>query len=251
VVALALSAFAIVSWAVPARDLVRRARDAAAHEDWNASARSLEEVLSAGIDSSDVLYDLGTAYAHAGRFGEAIWRLETVTRRSPFAFDAQQNLRAARLSLAHRDAARTGRAVVETAVPFWTWLAELLPVDWAVALTLLSEAIVFACLFALRRGRTGEIARVASAAAGILFVAAGLFTGAIVLARQFTPPAGIVLHDGLHLLRSPAADAMPDAIVREGERVVILARDGTFARVRTPGGETGWLTGRDVGALDD
>src|SRR5262249_24508704 len=163
-----------------------RARSAENHEDWNAAARALEELVAAGIDSSDVLYNLGTVYARAGRFGEAIFRLEQVARRSPFAFDARQNLRAARRLLAHRDAARTGRAVVETSTPFGIWLAELLPLDWAVACTLLAELGACACLWLFRRRRrAGETTQIASAAGAVLLAGAALLFGSIVVARQF------------------------------------------------------------------
>jgi hypothetical protein len=236
--------------AVPAAELVARSRAAAARGDWNTSARALEELVAAGIDSSDVLYDLGTVYAHAGRYGEAIWRLEQVTRRSPFALDAQQNLRAARLALAHRDAARTGRAVVETALPFRTWLGELLPLDWAVALALACELGALGCFVLWRRRRAGEIARVGGAVGAVLLLTGALFAGAIVVARQATPAAAIVLRDGLQLLRAPTADAIAEAPVREGERVEVLGREGTFVRVRAPGGATGWLAIRDLGELE-
>lgn len=238
------------AWAVPASELVQRSRAAAAREDWNAAARSLEELVSAGIDSSDVLYDLGTIYAHAGRYGEAIWRLKQVLRRSPFAFDAQHNLRATRVRLAHRDAARSGRAVVETAVPFGTWLAELLPLDWAVSFALACQLGMLMGWLWFRRRRMGEIGRVAGVTAMVLLAAGWLVSASVTVARQVTPSAVIVLRDGVRLLRAPAADAIADVPVREGEQLELLDRQGVFARVRVPGGATGWLATRDLGALD-
>lgn len=246
---LALLAFASPASAVPASVLAERARASAARGDWNAAARALEELVAGGVDSNDVLYDLGTAYANAGRYGEAIWRLEQVVRRDPLAFDAQANLRAARLRLAHRDAGRTGRAVVETALPFWTWVAELMPLDWAVPLALALELGALACLLLWRRRRAGEYARVAGAVGAILLGASALCAGSVVAARVALSPAGIVLHDGLRLLRTPEADAIPDAPVREGERVEVLGRQGAFVRVRAASGVAGWLAVRDVGRL--
>lgn len=247
---IALLARAFGAQAVPAVQIVTRSREAAARGDYNTAARALEDLVAAGIDSSDVLYDLGTVYAHAGRYGEAIWRLEQVDRRSPFAFDARQNLRASRLLLAHRDAARSGRAVVETATPLGSWLGELLPLDWAVLLTLAGEIGAGVCLlFFFRRRGASESVRVSSVAGAVLFAGLSLFAGAIVVARNQMPPAAIVLHDGLKLLGSPAADAMAGAQVREGERLEWLGQNGAFARVRTPSGAVGWLATRDLGGL--
>jgi hypothetical protein len=244
------SAIASVAHAVPARQLSDQAHSAAVRGNWNDAAHAFEELVAGGVDASEVLYDLGTAYAHAGRYGEAIWRLEQVVRRSAFATDAQQNLRAARLLLAHRDAARSGRAVVETAMPFGTSLAELLPLDWAIGLTLALEVAALACLVSWRRRRgaseTSNVARIAGTA---LFAGAALVAGSIVFAAAAAPDGAIVLHDGLHLLRDPAADAIGDASAREGERVEVLAHRGTFTRVHTYSGASGWLATRDLGSL--
>jgi hypothetical protein len=188
-------------------------------------------------------------YARAGRFGEAIFRFEQVVRRAPFDDDARQNLRAVRLRLAHRDAGRSGRAVVETALPFGTWLAELLPLDWATVLALVSELAAIAAVLAARRRRSGEVSRVGAAAAAVLTAAAAVFFSSVVVARQWDRPAAIVLHDGLHLLRGATADAIPEGPVREGERVEVVAREAAFVRVRVLGGAQGWLASRDVGEL--
>lgn len=249
--AVAALALARPGRAVPASEIMDRAREAAAHEHWNDAARALEEIVAAGIDSTDVLYDLGTVYARAGRYGEAIWRLEQVNRRRPFAGDAQQNLRASRLRLAHRDAGRTGRAVVETANSWSIALAELLPRDWAVMLTVLCELLALGGWLQWRRRSAGEVARVTGAAGAIVLVGASLFFGSIVIARQFDPSSAIALRDGLHLLREPSADAIAEGPVREGERLEVLGHDSVFVRVRVPGGPVGWLALRDLGRLDE
>ena len=87
------------------------------------------------------------------------------------------------------------------------------------------------------------------AAGALVFTLVALFGVTVVLARRATPPAAIVLRDGLHLLRTPNQDAIPDAAVREGERVDVLGREGAFTRVRTPVGASGWLATSAVGAL--
>jgi hypothetical protein len=239
------------AFAVPAAELVQRAQSSASRADWNDAARALEEVVAAGYDSSDVLYDLGTVYVHAGRFGEAIWRFEQVNRRSVFSGNAQHNLRAARLRLAHRDAGRSGRAVVETATPWSIALGEVLPLDWAVAFAVVCELVALLCLALWRRRHAGEIARVASAVGGVVAVGAAVFFASIVVARHTAPPAAIVLHDALRLRREPAADAIAEAPVREGERVEVIGRNGVFVRVRAIDGGQGWLAARDLGLLDE
>ena len=106
-----------IAGAVPTQQLVARSREAASRNAWNDSARALEELVAAGFTGDGVLYDLGVAYARAGRFGEAIWRFEQTTRRGVLALDAQHNLRVTRLALAHRDAALSSRDRTRTNVP--------------------------------------------------------------------------------------------------------------------------------------
>jgi len=240
--------FASRAEAIPTSELLARSRAAAQRGDWNNSARSLEELVAAGVDDNTVLYDLGTAYSNAGRYGEAIWRLEQVVRRQVFDGDAQHNLRATRLRLAHRDAERSGRAVAETSLPLKTALAEVLPMDSAVALAVVAQLAVIASLWVARK-RKGEAARIGGVAAAALAGALAAFALSVLVARTSVEPASIVLRDGVRLLNAPAEDAIASENVREGERVVSVERQGTFARVRTVEGKIGWVRARDVGSL--
>ena len=237
-----------VASAVPTRELLSQSRAAATRGDWNASARSLEELVAAGVDDSSVLYDLGTAYANAGRYGEAIWRFEQAARRQVFDGDAQHNLRATRLRLAHRDAERSGRAVAETALPYRTALAESLPMDAAVALAVLAQIAVIASLWVARKRAEG--ARIGGVASAALFGLVAAYALAVLVARAGEEPASIVVRDGVRLLSNPAEDAIAGEALREGDRVFSTDKTGTFVRVRTVEGKQGWVRSRDVGSLE-
>jgi len=234
--------------AVPAHTLLQRATEAEARHDWNAALRALEELTAAGLDGDDVLYNLGTVYAEAGRYGEAIACFERIVRRSPLALAADRNLQATRLRLARRDAARSGRAVLDTPPPLWVQLGELLPLDYAVPWVFLCELCLLAA-FVWRRRTDSELGRVGATAALALSLAAGGFGIAVVTARRASPPAAIVLREGLSLLQGPRVDAVPEAPLREGERVALQLRDGAFVRVVTRAGRTGWMRSADLGEL--
>ena len=249
-VAVALLVIGMTAEAVPARELAARAASAEARQDWNAAARALEELRAAGLGSSDVLYDLGTVYVQAERYGEAIYCLEQVVRRAPWSFAAQRNLRAARVRLARRDAARTGRAVVELQPPPGVQLGEALPYDVVVPVVVLAELLVLAAWW-YRRRSTSELRRVGAAVVLILAAVVGAAGLVVVVARRLSSPAAIVLRDGLRLLQTPRNDAIPDEPVREGERVDVARHEGEFVRVRTLAGHVGWLAGRDVGMLEE
>ena len=177
-------------------------------------------------------------------------KAERVLRREPWSLRAQKNLRATRLRLARRDAGRTGHAVVDTQPPLATSLGELMPFDLAVPLALLAQLAAIGLWWSRRRTH-GELARVGMAAAMVISLGVAGGAVAVIAARRGIPPTGVVLRDGLRLKQSPRADAIPDAALREGERVDVVARDGEFVRVRTIAGRMGWLPGRDLGRLGE
>jgi hypothetical protein len=238
-----------IVWAVPASELVARARDAEARNDVTSAVRALEELTAAGIDSNDVLYDLGTLYTRAERYGEAVWCFERVLLRAPWHFAAQRNLRATRVRLARRDAARSGRAVIETRPSLGVQCGELAPYGVSTAIVVFAQLAAVGLLVARRRN-TSELARVATAAGLALTVLMGVAGVGLIAARGARPQASVILRAGVQLRQAPRVDGIPEGGVREGERVEALARDGQFARVRTAIGAMGWVLTRDLGALE-
>jgi hypothetical protein len=247
-VVLAASLAGASAWAVPPGELVERALDAEEAGDLPGATRSLEELVAAGVDSDGVLYDLGTVYARGERFGEAVWCFERVLLRAPGDLSARRNLRATRVRLARRDAARSGRAVVETQPPLSVQIGELLPYGVSVPLVVVAELLVMGALVARRKAKS-ELQRVGATAALALALLVGAFGLSVVVARSQRPHAAIVLRGGLQLLQAPRSDGIPEAAVREGERVEVTSRAGAFTRVRAPSGAVGWLATRDLGAL--
>lgn len=237
-----------VAHAVSTTELLARSRAAATAGDWNASARALEELIAAGVDDSDVRYDLGTAYANAERYGEAIWCFELVGRREWLRSDAQHNLRAARLRLAHRDAERTGRAVAEQSLPWRETLGETMPIDSAFRLAIFGQLVLFASIWVFRKRRT-EALRIASVCVLVLASATTGFAWSVLGARASSAASGVVKRDGVKLLAQPAEDAIAGEAVREGERLTLLDRTGTFVRVRSLSGTQGWISLRSIGEL--
>lgn len=246
----ALSLVTLDAVAVPPAELARRAVAAEASGDLSTAARAFEELLAAGVDSTDVLYDLGTVYVRAERYGEAVWCFERVLLRAPWHLSARKNLRATRVRLARRDAARTGRAVVETQPSLAVQFGELLPLRHSVSLVVLAEIALIALWFSRRRAHT-EVARVGASAGIALSVLVAAHGVAIVAARGERPPSSIVLRGGLRMLQSPRVDGIPDAALREGERVEVTRRESGYVRVKSASGAMGWLSSRELGPLTD
>ena len=246
--ALALALAGATAGAVSARELVGRALAAEARGDLPTAARSLEELVAAGVDGDGVLYDLGTVYARQERYGEAIWCFERVLRRAPLMWSARENLRSTRMRLARRDAGRSGQAVVEQAVPLRVQIGELVPLGWSVGFAVLGQVGILAALWRRRRA-SSELEGVGLTTALVLSLALALGSLGLVAARRALPPEAVVLHGGLRLKQTARVDGIPDASVREGERVERVSRDGVFTRVRTLTGATGWVESTELGGL--
>ncbi len=247
-VALGLLLAGATAGAVSARELLGRALSAEARGDLPTAARSLEELVAAGVDGDGVLYDLGTVYARQERYGEAIWCFERVLRRSPLAWETRSNLRSTRLRLARRDAGRSGQAVVEQAVPLRVQVGELVPLGWSVVLGVIGQLGVVLAVWRRRRV-TSELEGVGMTVALVLSLVLTAGSLGLVAARRALPSEAVVLHGGLRLRQTARVDGIPDTVVREGERVERVSRDGVFTRVKTLGGATGWLESGELGGL--
>lgn len=248
VVAAVLTLAGATAGAVSARELLSRALTAEARGDLATAARSLEELVAAGVDGDGVLYDLGTVYARQERYGEAIWCFERVLRRAPSMWAARDNLRATRLRLARRDAGRSGQAVVEQAVPLRVQVGELVPLGWSVWLGVLGQLGVVLAAWRRRRAAS-ELEAVGATVALVLSLTLTVGAVGLVAARRALPAEAVVLHGGLRLRQTARVDGIPDAAVREGERVERVSRDGVFTRVRTLAGATGWVESSELGGL--
>ena len=246
--ALALTLAGATAGAVSARELLGRALTAEARNDLPTAARSLEELVAAGVDGDGVLYDLGTVYARQERYGESIWCFERVLRRAPLMWSARENLRSTRMRLARRDAGRSGQAVVEQGVPLRVQIGELVPLGWSVLLGVLGQVGVVLAVWR-RRKATSELEGVGLTVALVLSLTLALGSLGLVAARRALPPEAVVLHGGLRLKQTARVDGIPDAVVREGERVERVSRDGVFTRVRTLTGATGWMESSELGGL--
>ncbi|MFO0692602.1 MAG: tetratricopeptide repeat protein [Polyangiales bacterium] len=225
-----------------------QAFDAHRYED---AARLYEALVAAGVDDADVYFDLGTAYAEAGRYGKAMVAFERSLSVRPSDPATDQGLSQAEALLARRRAAREGEATtgrrgslldaLGRTVPEGSWALLVLALSWLAFLSL--AVLVHARRETLRLG-LGITASVASL--GLAFATVGL--GARLGWFREGRPA-IVVEPRIELREAPDDRARALGAAEEGERVEVLSTRDGYARIRVPGRGRGWVPESDVGTF--
>lgn len=235
----------------PLADFFRAGNEAGYRGDWSEAARHYEALVAARVDDPDVHFNLATAHAHAGELGRAVLGFERCLLLRTDDAAAAEGLAAARAALGRRRAEREGEATVQTRPPLVVALLEPWSEEFLAWLFFALDALVFA-LLAWRRYAQGEALRVGLLVAWPLAAFGGALALAAVLVKSEAfkeGRAGIVLHADAALLEGPTAQARERGAVHEAMDVRILEREGHYARVRVPGGRSGWMHEADVAAI--
>lgn len=219
--------------------------------DFATAIARYEALIQAGVDDADVHYNLGTAYARAGKCGAAIVELERSLRVSGGDDDAAANLQACQAQLGKRRAQAEGEATVQTRPPWSEALLQPVSLDTLAWVVLALNVALFTTLLLRRRARQ-ETTRVSLAIAasliGLGLLVAGMGLG--VKARWFDRgEAAVVLREQAPLREGPDPRARSRSEAHEGERGQILQREGEYMRVRLARGPEGWMHADDVGSI--
>lgn len=218
--------------------------------DLPAAVRGYERLLELGIEDPDVSYNLATAHARRGAYGQAIRYYERTLRLSPGHPDALHNVRIVRDELGRRQLQRRGQASVEARPPLVESLVQGVSVT-ALAVAFVALESLFFLLLLARRNTRAETPRLALAVAAPIVLLLTLASGAglVVKDRATSRAEAIVVTDQTELREGPDARAASRGAVLEGARVTVLGDEGTFARVRAEDGREGWVNRGDVGEI--
>lgn len=232
-------------------EIFERANAAYFRGDYDAAAAGYRRLVEVGVVDADVAYDLATAEARRGHYGEAIQFFERALWLRPGDDEARAGLEAARAALGGRRAQSEGEAEVDAGPPlseaFFGGLSRDLWAGATVAFDLAFFAVLTALLFVRREhlrlglGVAAPLLAVALAVSG-----AGLATTSGWL--QEGEPA-VVLAARAALREGPDPRAEERHRAREGQRAWVLERDGEWMRVRVPSVGRGWVEADQVGLV--
>jgi hypothetical protein len=232
-------------------DVFRTANEAYFRGDYPAAVQNYQRLVDAGIRDADVYFNLGIAAAREDELGRAILNLERAARLRPGDAETNTALETARATLGKRLAQAKGEAMIEAKPPISEALVRSVHEDTLAVSLLVFDVLFFGLLLAYPRLQTDaqrNTTAVTAAACGVLLVISGV---GLFLKRggQSEGSPGVVLREGAELREGPDRHARQRASAHEGVSARVLASDGSFVRVKIPGGAEGWMAQRDVGLI--
>jgi tetratricopeptide (TPR) repeat protein len=232
-------------------DVFAEANRACARRDFAAAIAGYEQLREAGVDDPDLSYNLGTAHAKAGHYGQAIRHFEHALTLAPGDPAVRKHLEQARQALGHKLASKTGEATVATRPPLTEAMFSTFSAD-TLALSLLSATwLLTLCLFALGRTRTEALRLGLGICAAVSVAVAAIASFGLGVKSDWGAPGrrAIVIHDDVPLREGPDQAAASSLRLREGTQVRSLGRERDFVEIELSGDRRGYLPASDVGEI--
>ena len=233
------------------RDVFRGANEAYFRGDFAAAVKGYQRLVDAGIRDADVYFNLGIASARQDELGTAILNLERAARLRPGDSETNAALETARGALGKRIAQAKGEATIQAKPPISEALVRSVHEDTLAILLLIFDVAFFGLLLVYPRLRSDAkrtTAAVAATACGALLAISG--TGLFLKRGGQTEGKPAVVLREAELREGPDRHARQRAAAHEGVTARVLANDGSFVRVKIPGGPEGWMAARDVGVIE-
>jgi len=240
-------------WARPAGptrsadELFARGADQYARGEYEAAADSFREILSAGIRTSRVYYNLGNACFKRNQIGQAILYYEKTLRLDPTDEDARENLRYANVRIRDRNPGEDLPYLLALAVR----ARDLLRLEEVTRLFLglYLAAMILGAGWILANGRPwAPHLGIAALALLALSLACGGWMLLQGHARSSADEA-IVLAEKTEVLSGPGSENTLLAPVHEGTKVRIHNRREEWVQVTLPDGRVGWMRGETLGVI--
>ncbi|MCC6873248.1 MAG: tetratricopeptide repeat protein [Sandaracinaceae bacterium] len=232
-------------------EIFERANASFFRGDHDAAAAGYRRLIELGVVDRDLAFNLATAEAKRGRYGEAIRYYEQALYLDPGDGEARDALSAARSALARRRAEAHGRGEVASTEPLADALLGGVSTNALVAVTLGLEVLFFGALASLlfvKRESARLAAAIASPLLGVALI--GVALGLTVRMGWYDEGApAVVLTEHGELREGPDPRAAVRHRALEGQRAWVLDESQGFYRVQVPEVGQGWMSERDVGVV--
>jgi tetratricopeptide (TPR) repeat protein len=192
---------------------------------------SYQAVLSTGLASGALYYNLGNAYFRTGELGHAILYYEKARRWLPDTPELRHSLDVARSS-----------AALPAPPPSPAWHALTASVDPSTTLFLgLGLYLIGVCLLGYRLWQEQDAI---FAPRAVLPLAVGLLLAILALGTSWLRTLdrrGVVVAEQAPLYHRPVDDIARDTTLQEGSVLLLQRRQPGWTEVRLADGQTGWL----------
>lgn len=232
-------------------DTFARANAAYARGAYEQAVDEYQTLIDARVADPAVTYNLASAHARQGHYGQAIRYYERTLLLAPGDDSAEQALKLVRDALGEQQARERGEAIVAERPPLSSALFAGLHADTWAWLLLVSSWLACGAVLAMARARA-EAQRIALGITSSVFFVLGAISGFGLWAKSDFGAEGtraIVIQDRAALREGPDEAARMASELSEGEAVRILATDSRFAHIRLGRGGEGFVAKAAVGEI--
>ncbi len=226
------------------QQLMQQGNEAYSRGDYEAAADAYELILTQGLQSADLYYNLGNTYYRQEELGQAILNYERALRLNPHFRDARQNLDLAYSKTEDQIDSLPQIFLVQWAQTVVGWFS---PNGWLVALLIL--VAILAALAVLFFVSSDYAWRKRSLLFGILVSLLLLLAiGCTIAAHRQTArhDKAIVTSPMIVVKGSPESRSIDKMILHEGTPVVIEETLGDWHKIHIADGNTGWVETTDI-----
>ena len=208
------------------------------NDDYQGSLREYEAILSSGMESAELYFNMGNAYFKLGDLPNAILHYEKAKKLSPDDEDIRTNLEIANLKTVDKVEAKPELPIAE-------WWKEVLNSnlidEWANKSIYISfVALLIMIVFLFTSGivkRISFFTGMAVFALSIVFY----FLGQQQKSLQMNNKYGIVFSPSVTVKSSPENDGTRLFVIHEGTKVEVLDNDGEWSEISLMNGNKGWI----------
>jgi tetratricopeptide (TPR) repeat protein len=205
-------------------------------QKFSEAAAAYEKLISEGVSSGPLYFNLGNAFFKSGELGRAIAAYRTAEKLSPRDAEIRAYLKFARAQV------QTGNASAETSI---TQLLHWLTLNEWTVLTATFLGIFFLLL------AVGQISnsvrrtvRVYAICAGILTLIFGVCTG--FAAQQHFKKSAVVAVSEAVVRRGPFAESQSAFTLRDGAEITVENEREKWLQISDAANRTGWISEKQV-----
>lgn len=211
--------------------------------DNNAAIREAQSIISSGLESGNLYYNLGNMYFKNGEIGKAILSYERARRFIPRDRDLLANYRYVRSQMKRPDPLEKRWWLYAQLDRYFGYLTPAQGVWLIMAIYyLISGWVVISGIFGFYRRYFIYV-----------LAGAGLVLGLIIVpvshSLRHQTRGGIVVVPVVDARFEPLEGATTNFPLHEGMRVYALRKRGSWVRIKTPDGRIGWVPTAAIGMI--
>ncbi len=222
-----------------ARTLFEQANDAYEKEDYDSTISLLDSLLSVGLESPELYYNLGNAWFKKSEMPKAILYYEKAKKLDPNNVDINYNLELANTKIADRI-----EPIPEFFLKKW-WRSTLVFLNesqWMIVNVIsYSILMVFVIIFFISKSKS---IKQSSFFIGIILLSISLITGLMGYQSNqivHTHNTAIVFTPTINVKSSPNENANTIFVIHQGTKVELVDHLKSWYRIKLANGSVGWM----------